>query len=63
MTLKFKPWEEHLAAASYVQNLDPQMVKSTWGIMYCGGKKRLLKSLKKVSKEIGIKLHSESFEW
>ena len=62
-TLHFKPWEEHLAAASYVQNLDPRMVKSTWGIMYCGGKNSLLKSLEKVSKEVGIKLHSESFEW
>lgn len=62
-TLNFKPWEEHLGAASYVKNLDPQLVKSTWGIMYCGGKNPLLKSLEKVSKEVGIKLHSESFEW
>jgi ferric-chelate reductase len=62
-TQNFKAWEEHLGAASYVKNLDPQLVKSTWGIMYCGGKNSLLKSVEKVSKEVGIKLHSESFEW
>ena len=62
-TLNFKPWEEHLAATSYVENLDPQLVKSTWEIMYCGGKNPLLKSLEKVSKEVGIKLHLKSFEW
>ena len=63
MTQNFKPWEEHPLAAPYAKSLDPYTVKSTWGILYYGGKSGLLTSLEEVANDIGIKLHSESFEW
>ena len=59
----FKPWEEHEEATPYAQNLDPRLVKSTWGIIYCGGKNKLLTSLEETAHDVGIKLHCESFEW
>mmetsp|Transcript_23439 Transcript_23439/g.38791 ORF Transcript_23439/g.38791 Transcript_23439/m.38791 type:complete len:677 (+) Transcript_23439:87-2117(+) len=63
MTENFKPWERHTEAAPFVSNLDKTIVKSTWGILYCGGQGRLLTNLKKVAKNVEIKLHEESFAW
>lgn len=63
MSQNFKPWEYHREAGSFVSKLDPTMVKSTWGILYCGGQGKLLTSLQKAAKDVGIKLHEESFSW
>jgi hypothetical protein len=63
MTQNFKPWEHHPEAATFVSKLDPAIVKPTWGVLYCGGKGKLLENLKKATKDADIKLHQESFSW
>lgn len=59
----FQPWETHPTAEQYVKNLDNFKVKKTWGVLYCGGKNKLLEGLKAVTTDIGVKLHEESFNW
>jgi 3-hydroxy-3-methylglutaryl CoA synthase len=63
-THNFKPWKEHAEAQTYVKNLDTNLVKPTWGILYCGGKNAsLLSILEKVAEDVGIKMHAESYAW
>lgn len=59
----FRPWENHPGAANYVRNLDKNMVIPTWGMLYCGGAKPVLKDLKQISDEYHLGLHVESFAW
>jgi hypothetical protein len=43
--------------------LDPKLVLSTWGMMYCGGSSQIEDTLKNISKTYSIDLHPESFAW
>ena len=59
----FHPWRCHEDAKEYVKSLDRKLILSAWGIFYCGGAKPVLKDLRKISDEFGIRLHVESFAW
>ena len=63
--MAFKPWEANYPDAKpfLKKELDPKLALTTWGVMYCGGKNKLLESLIDVTKEIGLNLHKESFDW
>lgn len=62
LTSTFNPWEPNLEAGKYVKSLDDDIL-SRWGMLYCGGNKMVAKSLKSVSEEYHIHLHTESFQW
>ena len=60
----FKPWEaESTDTKAYVESLDDKQVLATWGVLYCGGKTPLADSVAEVSKQYGINIALESFEW
>ena len=61
--LGFRPWDRHGCASNYVKGLDKQLVLPTWGMLYCGGAKKLEEDLKKISDEYHLPLHVESFGW
>lgn len=63
LTMGFRPWDKVDGAKDYVKKLDPTLVLPTWGILYCGGAKMVLKDLAAISEEYDIGLHVESFEW
>ena len=66
LRLGYKPWEEQEDSNEikrYVKNLDRRMVKSTWGILYCGGSKVVQSDLKQISRTYKLDLHVESFGW
>eukprot|EP00980_Cylindrotheca_fusiformis_P017382 scaffold5395_cov126-Cylindrotheca_fusiformis.AAC.2 len=63
LAIGFRPWDYHSGASDYVKQLDKKMVISTWGMMYCGGAKPVLKDLKQISDEYQLGLHVESFAW
>lgn len=55
-------WEHNAETRPYVQAmLEDQL--STWGLLYCGGRNKLLESLRKESKKLNIPLHEEAFDW
>jgi hypothetical protein len=62
LTSSFNPWEADPKADDYIKSLDDDIL-SRWGILYCGGNKMVAKSLKAVSEEYHIHLHTESFQW
>eukprot|EP00980_Cylindrotheca_fusiformis_P012456 scaffold3054_cov129-Cylindrotheca_fusiformis.AAC.20 len=43
LAIDFRPWDYNSGASDYVKQLDKKMVISTWGMMYCGGAKPVLK--------------------
>jgi ferric-chelate reductase len=63
LEIGFRPWDNHPGSSDYVKNLDKKMVISTWGMLYCGGAKPVLKDLKRISDEYQLGLHVESFAW
>jgi ferric-chelate reductase len=63
LSIGFRPWDKFDGAKDYVKRLDPKLVLPTWGILYCGGAKKVLAELEKISADYGIGLHVESFEW
>jgi ferric-chelate reductase len=63
LSLGFRPWERQEGASAYVKRLDRKLVMSTWGLLYCGGAKRLEADLKKISDEYQLPIHIESFAW
>eukprot|EP00980_Cylindrotheca_fusiformis_P023059 scaffold10086_cov72-Cylindrotheca_fusiformis.AAC.1 len=62
MEFPFKPWEFNQEAEDYVTKLGSQ-VRSTWGILYCGGKTPLEKALRKAARKARVQMHEESFAW
>ena len=63
LEMGFHPWGCHKDAKEYVKSLDKKMIMATWGLLYCGGAEQVLKDLRKISDEFGIRLHVESFAW
>ena len=63
LTIGFRPWIYQDGASKYVKSLNKSLVMPTWGLLYCGGAKQVLKVLEEVSDEYGINLHVESFAW
>ena len=63
LALGFRPWEYHEGASAYVKKLDQNLVIPTWGILYCGGAKKLESDLRKISDEYQLQIHIESFAW
>lgn len=61
-TIAFQPWKPQPNAQAYVHSL-PESVKSTYGILYCGGSGKLEKRLLEVADEYLIETHTESFKW
>jgi hypothetical protein len=60
----FKPWEADCTETkAYVESLDDKQVLATWGVLYCVGKSSLADSVAEVSKQYGINIALESFEW
>lgn len=57
------PWETVGDAGRYVKELSPDMVLSTWGILYCGGSPAVEKMLHDILDEYGISLDAETFDW
>ena len=55
-------WKEKSDAKIYVKSM-PENDLETWGLLYCGGRSKLLDCLVKESKELGIPLHEEAFDW
>ena len=62
MEIGFKPWDDNDEAEDFVKALEPSTL-ATWGLLYCGGAKQVLKVLEEVSDEYEINLHVESFAW
>jgi hypothetical protein len=48
---------------TFVKNLDPKKVLSTWGMLYCGGAKVVEQDLQQIAQEYKLDLHIESFGW
>ena len=63
LALGFCPWDKQDGAKEYVKNLDQNLVLRTWGVLYCGGAKKLEKDLRKVTDNYGLQIHVESFAW
>ena len=63
LTIGFRPWIYHDGACKYVKDLNKKLVMPTWGMLYCGGAKQVLKVLEEISDEYEINLHVESFAW
>jgi ferric-chelate reductase len=63
LSMDFRPWKYHEGASKFVKGLDKKLVLPTWGMIYCGGAKPVLKALEEISDEYEIGLHVESFAW
>ena len=64
VTLDKKNMELAMKIVSLEEELKKnKLVLQTWGVMYCGGKNKLLESLTTVTRQIGLDLHEESFDW
>ena len=63
LSIGFCPWDKQDGAKEYVKNLDQHLVLNTWGVLYCGGAKKLEKDLRKVTENYGLQIHVESFAW
>ena len=58
----FRLWEESEEQQVLVKKLDYRAIAS-WGIMYCGGSKGVIKTLQGISIDYNIDLHVDSFAW
>jgi len=56
-------WEEDKIARDFVDTQLSDALRETWGLMYCGARNPLLEHLSHESKNIGIPLHEEAFDW
>ncbi|KAL7482988.1 hypothetical protein ACHAW6_008629 [Cyclotella cf. meneghiniana] len=56
-------WEEDKSSRDYIISKMPPSALKRWGFLYCGGRNPLLGALIKESKELGIPLHEEAFDW
>mmetsp|Transcript_20057 Transcript_20057/g.56856 ORF Transcript_20057/g.56856 Transcript_20057/m.56856 type:complete len:275 (+) Transcript_20057:571-1395(+) len=63
LNLGFTPWDEHPESIPFVKTLSRKFVLKTWGLLYCGGARVVEKDLRKLSHELKIDLHVESFGW
>lgn len=63
LDIGFRPWDTHPGSEKYVRKLDQNLVLPTWGMLYCGGAKQVLKELENISEDYQIGLHVESFAW
>ena len=58
----FQPWDKNESQERCVKRLDNNIL-ATWGVMYCGGSKPVIASLRELSQEYNIDLHIDSFKW
>lgn len=58
----FEAWQSYAQASEYVAILGKEIIE-TWGILFCGGNKFVVKDLSDISERYGIDLHTESFYW
>ena len=58
----FLPWEDNTTQERCVRRFGEEIMK-TWGIMYCGGSKPVIKSLRAISDDYNIDLNIDSFAW
>lgn len=58
-------WEKNPVTDTrrYVKSVMAADHKETWGLLFCGGRNKLLKSLVKESNALRIPLHEEAFDW
>ncbi|KAL7475304.1 hypothetical protein ACHAW6_001225 [Cyclotella cf. meneghiniana] len=56
-------WEENKSSRDYITSKMPPSALKRWGFLYCGGRNPVLGALIKESKELGIPLHEEAFDW
>ena len=63
IAIQSRPWENQPAAEDFVSALDKKRVLNTWGLLYCGGSKRVESDLKKISNKFDLELHTEAFAW
>lgn len=58
-------WQESIGTDTrdYVKSTMATDHKETWGLLFCGGRNKLLEALVKESKDLGIPLHEEAFDW
>jgi predicted ferric reductase len=55
-------WKEKSDAKRYVKSMADDDLE-TWGLLYCGGRSKLLDYLVQESKDLGLPLHQEAFDW
>lgn len=55
-------WKEREGTIEYVKKMKKRN-KDQWGFLYCGGINPLLSALVAESKELGVPLHQEAFNW
>jgi len=61
-----KVWKEKVGGTTprqYVKSTMAEDRKETWGLLFCGGRNKLLENLVKESKDLRIPLHEEAFDW
>lgn len=59
---QLRVWEEDKSSKDYIKSMPSSSLKR-WGFLYCGGRNPVLGSLIKESKDLGIPLHEEAFDW
>mmetsp|Transcript_40884 Transcript_40884/g.45681 ORF Transcript_40884/g.45681 Transcript_40884/m.45681 type:complete len:114 (-) Transcript_40884:157-498(-) len=58
-----KVWEEKVDTRHYIKTIMAKDHLETWGLLFCGGRNKLLDNLINESKDLGIPLHQEAFDW
>lgn len=60
---RLKVWEEDKSSREYIKSTMSPSDLDRWGLLYCGSRNPLLGDLIEESKNLGISLHEEAFDW